>query len=220
MDRNKVEVNPNSIDPVEINVSYEQKERLYEKYDIPKDRCIFMYGGNLGKPQGIEFLLEMLKVNAERTDSYFLIVGTGTEYPKINAWFRKNKPSNAKLMTRLPKEEYDTLLSVCHVGLILLDKRFSIPNYPSRLLPYLLYNLPVIAITDNNTDIGRIAEENGYGISVLHGNIDQTNRAISLLAGSSEKREKMARAGYSFLINNYTTSHSFNIIMKHFSEQI
>ena len=93
----------------------------------------------------------------------FVVVGNGTEYSKLEDWYQNNITDNVKLMSRLPKEDYDMLVSSCDVGLIFLDHRFTIPNYPSRLLSYLEYKMPIICCTDPNTDIGRIAEENGYG---------------------------------------------------------
>ena len=50
-----------------------------------------------------------------------------------------------KLMQRLPKEDYDRLVAACDVGMIFLDHRFTIPNFPSRLLGYMQAGLPVLA---------------------------------------------------------------------------
>ena len=158
----RVEIAPNSIelkkDPINID-----RESIRKKYDLPIDRPIFIYGGNLGKPQGIDFLIQCLNANCQRNDCHFLIVGNGTEYHKLENWFINTKTDNVSLFPRLPKEDYDALVQSCDIGLIFLDHRFQIPNYPSRLLSYLEYKMPIIAATDINTDIGTIAEKNGYG---------------------------------------------------------
>ena len=57
------------------------------------------------------------------------------------------------------REEYDNLVQICDVGLIFLNARFTIPNFPSRLLSYTEIGKPVLAATDENTDIGKIIEE-------------------------------------------------------------
>ena len=106
-----------------------------------------------------------MEYNKSRDDRFFLIVGSGTEFLKLNNWFIHNRPSNAKLLDALPVVDYDNLLKVSDVGLIFLDHRYTIPNYPSRLLSYLSYKKPIIAATDINTDVGTIAETNGYGFS-------------------------------------------------------
>ena len=83
-----------------------------------------------------------------------MIIGSGTEFTRIQKWFEKFQPQNALLISVLPKNDYDKLLAACDVGLIFLNKNFTIPNYPSRLLSYLEMKMPVIAATDPNTDIG------------------------------------------------------------------
>ena len=69
------------------------------------------------------------------------------------------------LVNFLPKKEYDDLASGCDVGLIFLDHRFTIPNYPSRILSYMENSTPVICATDPNTDVGDDAEKNGFGFA-------------------------------------------------------
>jgi len=160
-------------------------------------------------------LLDIIEANQANRNAFFIIVGSGTEFPKVKRRFDENKIKNSILIPEMPKSEYNQLLQSCDVGLILLDRRFTIPNYPSRLLSYLEYKLPVIAATDNATDIGRIAEENGYGLWSLSGDIEKTNQHISLLSNDSELRMKMGELGYKFLKENYTIDNSYDVIMKH-----
>lgn len=66
-------------------------------------------------------------------------------------------------MQHLPKEDYDKIIGCFDVGLIFLDYRFTIPNFPSRLLSYMTAKLPVLACTDPNTDIGKIIIDGEFG---------------------------------------------------------
>lgn len=212
-----VEENPNTI---ELFKEEKEFDRFFvrRKYNLPLDVPIFIYGGNLGKPQGLSFLLEILESNRNRKDCYFLIVGSGTAYQAINQWFKKNSISNAQLLKGLPRFEYDRLVASCDVGLIFLDPRFTIPNYPSRLLAYLENKMPVLAATDVCTDIGRMAETNGYGFWCKNGDIDTFNEKIDLLCDRALITE-MGGRGYDYLVNNYLVDHSYQIIMNHFSKQ-
>lgn len=76
-----------------------------------------------------------------------MIVGSGTEFSKVQTWFTTNTPGNALLLAGLPKNEYDQLIQSCDVGLIFLDRRFTIPNFPSRMLSYLEYKMPTSFLT-------------------------------------------------------------------------
>ena len=159
----RVEVFPNCIEPQDVSVSPEERAALRDKYGIPRERKVFVYGGNLGKPQGIPFIIQCLRQLDGKTDAFLLIVGSGTEFGKLEEYFRTAKPKNMKLMSHLPKDDYDRMVAACDVGLVFLDDRFTIPNFPSRLLAYMQAGLPVIACTDPNTDIGQVAVEGGFG---------------------------------------------------------
>lgn len=211
----RVEVCPNSIELSEHTITLNRQDIL-NKYNIPTDATLFVYGGNLGRPQGLNFLLDVLQSNKVKTDRYFLIVGSGTEYPSIKQWFEVNRPSNAQLIPSLPKTEYDNLVKAAEVGLIFLDPRFTIPNYPSRLLSYLENKMPVLMATDINTDIGIIADENGYGTWTKNGNLGEFNELVDNFCDGTFSIKRMGEAGYEFLKNNYTVDTSYGIIMKHF----
>jgi len=220
IDANRVEVAPNSIELCEKNLEpgLEKAERFYirRKYNLPTDRPVFIYGGNLGKPQGINYLIRCLDAVKHRFDCYFVIVGSGTEYEKLSSWYALQYNDDrlaVRLMSSLPKEDYDILVKHCDVGLIFLDHRFTIPNYPSRLLSYLENKMPIICATDVNTDIGRIAEENGYGYWCESVKPDDFTALIDKMLVSD--RKEMGQKGYQFLKENYIVEHTYNAIIKH-----
>ncbi len=217
-----VEVCPNSIEIIDngrdtsTDAQHDNVLSIKDKYGIPTDKTICIYGGNLGKPQGIDFLMETIRSNEQRTDTFFLIAGSGTEFNRLNAWFEANKPQNAKLLKALPKAEYDVLMRSADIGLIYLDHRFTIPNYPSRLLSYLENRIPIMMAVDVNTDIGRIAEENGYGLWAESNKLADFDAKLNLMLADRKLREKMGERGFQFLLDNYTIDHTYHIIMNHF----
>lgn len=214
IDPQKVHVNPNSIEVSSPTIV--DKKKVRRKYGLPEDKPIFIYGGNLGKPQGIDFLLQILNRYRDDVRMFFLIVGSGTEYPKVEKWFSEHVPTNARLYSFLPKTEYDQLVSSCDVGMIFLDKRFTIPNYPSRLLSYLENRMPVIIASDRNTDIGSIAEQNGFGLWSESGDLAMYDKNLQILLSQDTITDK-GEAGYRFLLENYTVDKSCSIIIKSIS---
>lgn len=211
----RVEVAPNSIELLpETTVSLEEKKDIRRKYGIPEDCPVFIYGGNLGKPQGIDFLIRCLDANAHRKDAFFLVIGTGTELPKLKKWYQETHPVSVKVMDGIPKAEYDVLVRSCDVGLIFLDHRFTIPNYPSRLLPYLENRMPVLCVTDPNSDIGKIAAENGYGICCESNSVEGFTAALEKMLASDSAG--MGEDGYRFLCENYLVDNTYSTIMAHY----
>lgn len=213
-----VEVCPNSIEPMNIQVSQNDRVQIREKYDIPTDKTVFVYGGNLGKPQGINFLIDCIRANEGNKQSYFLIVGSGTEFGKLENFFNKENPKNSKLLSQLPKIDYELLANSCDVGLIFLDKRFTIPNFPSRLLSYMQASMPVLAATDINTDIGEVIESGNFGYWCESGNLEGFNQLVNKLC-DRELRVGLGKNARNYIENHYTTKRSYEIIMSHFNKE-
>jgi len=192
------------------------RNKIRQKYNLPLDKPIFIYGGNLGKPQGIDFLIQCLRANSHRADCYFLIVGNGTEYVKLAGWYQKEKPQNVSLFAGLPKEDYDCLVQACDVGLIFLDYRFTIPNYPSRLLSYLECKMPILAVTDPNTDIGSIAEQNGYGYKCASNQVKEFTACVDNFVQNPHIIKIMGEKGYRYLLEHYLVDYTYKKIVAHF----
>ncbi len=213
----RVEVAPNSYQAREpVLLTREQRDAIRSKYGLPLDRPVFIYGGNLGKPQGIPFLIKCLEANADRPDCHFVIIGNGTEAPKLKAWSRSGGKSSVSVFEKLPKEDYDTLVRSCDVGMVFLDYRFTIPNYPSRLLPYLMEKKPVLAATDVNTDIGKIAEENGYGLWCPSNSVEAFTETVDRMLRADIPA--MGEAGYRFFLDHYTAAHTYQTIIQHIGQ--
>ena len=208
----KVEICPNAIEIQDMSITNSQRAEIREKYGIPLDKTVFVYGGNLGRPQGIPFIMECLKTQVNNPDAYFLLVGDGTEFGKLEAFFAGINAPNMKLMKKLPKEDYDRMVAACDVGLIFLDHRFTIPNFPSRLLAYMQAGLPVLACTDPNTDIGKVITEGGFGWWCESNDTEAFGKAVADAVQAD--RAAMKDAEMTYLKEHYTSEICYRTIMR------
>lgn len=201
---------PNSSIIEDVSVDNATRVSIREKYGIPLDKKVFVYGGNLGKPQGIPFLINCLN-KQKNTGNYFLIIGQGTEYNKLADFINKEKPQNCKLMYNLPKVDYEKLVAACDVGMIFLDHRFTIPNFPSRLLSYMKARVPILAVTDPNTDIGPIIEAGDFGWWCESNDEEAFSKAISRIENADLK--EMGDNAFRYLSDNYNVEDVANSII-------
>ena len=209
--QSKVEVNPNSI--------YLEKDFLHSTYNsinLPENKTIFVYGGNLGKPQGLDFLLDVILDSSSNSKAYFIIVGSGTESKRIRKWFDINNPVNAIFFPEMSKTEYEFLLKKCHVGLVFLNPKFTIPNYPSRILNYMENKLPILFAIDKNTDVGTDAELYNYGLWCQNGDILKFRKFVDFFCEENKERIKMGDNGYKRLHADFSVDFSYNVIISHF----
>lgn len=208
---NKVELCPNSIDVIDKSVDEFTRKQIRMKYELPLDKKVFIYGGNLGKPQGIPFIIECMEKCKNIDEAYFLIIGDGTEYRLLESYALKSNQTNLKIMRRLPKEDYDTLVGACDVGLIFLDHRFTIPNFPSRLLSYMQAKMPVLASTDVNTDLGELLEKECFGWWCESNDSGCFFQFVEKIINSDFN--SMKQHEWDFLNRNYSVSNAYKIII-------
>lgn len=204
-----VEICPNIAEPKDMSVV--DKEPLRKKYGIPNDKVVFIYGGNLGKPQGITFLIQCLKAQKNNKRAFFLIVGDGTEYGKLASFVNTSKQENVKLMSRLPKDDYDCMVGSCDVGMIFLDHRFTIPNFPSRLLAYMQAKIPVLAVTDSNTDIGAVIREGRFGEWCESNDVEEFSRMVEILM--DKNLHNMGQRGFEYMETHYAAPIAYRVIV-------
>lgn len=209
-----VEVNPNTIEPYTIVKC--NRTAILESYGIPTNKNIFIYGGNLGKPQGIDFLLSCIMANEKTNENIILIVGEGTEYQKLKTYINEHNIKKSILIRYLPKSDFDNLVFISDVGLVFLDNRFTIPNYPSRILSYMNFGKPILAATDKSTDIRYLIEHNKLGIWCES---SDSNDFISSMRRTLIKKDEFGLNSKNYLEKFFSAKKSYEIIIKHFKEK-
>ena len=76
--------------------------------------------------------------------------------------------------------------------------------------------MPVIAATDPNTDLGKIMEENKFGLWAESGDLFAMNKQINQLAINHSLIHEMGQRGHDYMMANYTVSNSYRKILNHF----
>ena len=186
--KEKVHIFPNSI---EIDCT--------GKTVFNEDKTVFMFGGNIGKPQNISFLIDLSRRLKDYTKAEFIIVGGGTEQGRIIEYIKNEKPANLTFNRRLSHEKYEELLQTADVGLISLDPRFTIPNVPSRMQSYMKLKKPILAITDTATDIKSMILDNDCGWWCNARNLNDAENTIKKICENKENQKKKGLNGFEFL---------------------
>lgn len=211
---NKLEIFPNTKKLTVNATTFDDSMR--KELGIPPEACVLLFGGNMGKPQYIDLLCEAVKRFRDSPKVFFLFIGRGTDRYKLEHTVRVNNINNAIVIENLPRDEYEQITKECDVGLIVLDPRFTIPNYPSRILSYMEYAKPVLAATDKITDIKELIEEAQCGKWVWSGD---TEGFISKIKEMSESHDlyNMGVNGRRYLENNFNVKYSVKILERHFN---
>lgn len=187
---------------------------IREKYGIPKDKIVFLYGGNLGKPQGLSYFVDVMKSNKKKEDRFFLICGGGNDQKTIQNFIRQEKPNNVKFMSMISPDDFDDLSRACDVGLVFLDHRFTIPNFPSRMLSIMLNEKPILAATDSNTDVGEVIADGNMGWWCESTDIVPFNRFLDEICDNPELAEEKGKNARKYYEMHYTSKIAYHQILK------
>lgn len=215
--KDKLELCPNTIDIVQDS-DIHKDDAILEKYKIPKDKYLLLYGGNFGKPQNVDYIVDAIDSCSDIEAVHFILCGSGTEFSKIDLYIKNTNPKHVTVIDcLLPYEEYSCLVASCDVGMLFLDYRFTIPNFPSRLLDYMNYGLPVIAATDVNTDVGKVIMEEDFGWWIESKNPQEFRNLISsIFVGNQIEKELRLKSmnARNCVRNCFETSRAYNTIMQ------
>lgn len=213
LDKNKVEIFPNT---KKITDDISNQDYIMRKhYGIPNEACVFLFGGNMGRPQYIDLLCNAVYECKNEDNIFFFFIGRGTDRYKLEHVIKNNYIKNAVVLDNLPRIEYEQITKECDVGLIILDPRFTIPNYPSRILSYMEYAKPVLAATDYVTDINELIDNANCGEWVWSGDKDLFITKIKEMAVSDDLVIK-GNNGRKYIENHFTVDYSVDILEKHF----
>lgn len=216
LDKAKIEICPNTIDVI-ATPDYVENNEILGKYNIPTGKKILLYGGNFGKPQNVPYIIDVLKLCRTIPDAHFVLCGSGTDFYLIEEYVRNEHPNNVTIINQLPYSEYSTLISVCDFGLLFLDYRFTIPNFPSRLLDYMNYGLPVIAATDNNTDVGQVVEKGNFGWWIESRDPEAYHEMLKKILSANNLNSILKEKAYNsrdYLGKHYKTEVAYDTIIK------
>lgn len=179
-----------------------------------KGKFICIYGGNIGKPQKAEFILELAERVKEYNDILFLIIGRGTEKEKLVQIAKMKNLNNVIFKSTLPREDYKQLVKQCDIGLVNLSDKFTIPNIPSRTLSYFEAKLPILASTDNNTDFVSIINNTKSGLCCMTGDVNDYVDKFMSLYNNRNKRIEMGDNGYKYLKEYLNVDFAYKTIIE------
>ena len=166
----------------------------------------------MGLPQNPILITKFISKIELLDNISFKIIGSGTEFKYVESHIIKNNISKTKILRSLTKASYFEELDNSDVGLIFLNEKFTIPNYPSRLLDYLYYDLAILSNTDSNTDIGEIIVKENLGKS-FYGMRDLDNMISEIIKlRNTTYLKSFNNNSQSTLIDFFNIETTFNLI--------
>lgn len=124
-----------------------------------------MFGGNIGKAQGFETIVDAAELLKGQTDIHWIIVGDGRMFSWVCREVQKRGLGRTvHLLGRFPAEEMPRYFALADVLLVTLRNQpiFSL-TIPAKVQSYLACGKPIIAALDGEG--ARVVQEAGAGLT-------------------------------------------------------
>lgn len=197
------------------------KKFIREKYGYTENDFICIFGGNMGKPQKLENILELAKKSLIDKTIKFLFIGKGTERNSLETKIKNENINNIKFLDYIPREEYELVTAACDIGLVSLDERFTVPNFPSKTTDYFKLELPILASLDSCAakDYGKfLQDEVKGGLFTLAGDTEDLYNQLLKLKDNSELKIELGKNGRKYYENELGVEKAYETIMKQIKE--
>lgn len=175
--------------------SPQDRHALRVTYDLPADRPIILFGGQLTQGRGIEELLEVAaRARQIRPDLVFLFMGTGRLAPLVQQHVDAGA-DNVILKAPVDRDNYLSLVTACDIGVVSTVANTGVPSFPSKTIDYLRAGVPVVASVEDTTDYSDFVERNGFGVATVAGNPDAFLAALLRVIDDPAARVRMVANG-------------------------
>lgn len=156
-----IEIITNWSDTNEVEALNKSQTNLIKKLKL-QNKFIFQFAGNLGNLQGIENILEAIKL-VNNSEIHFLFIGSGTLENKIKKFIESNKQNNLTLLGFQKRENQNDFLNACDIGIVTLSNGMFGLGVPSKSYNIMASGKPLLVIADEKSEIGLCVKEHRIG---------------------------------------------------------
>jgi glycosyltransferase involved in cell wall biosynthesis len=146
----------------EVEPASRQDNELLKELGII-EKFIFLYAGNMGYPQDIESIVYCAEKLKNDDRFHFLFLGSGVKRKWLEGEVETKKLKNVTVLAPRPRNEQKIFLNACDIGLVPLVKKMWGVAMPSRTYNFLAAGKPVLALTETDSEVARVIEEDKVG---------------------------------------------------------
>lgn len=181
-------------------------------------KVVFFYGGNIGVAQDMDNIIRLAKNLRGDESAYFLLVGDGSEVPRLKAAIASNGLTNIAIHDAVGQREYLSMLSEFDVGLISLDRGLRTQNFPGKMLGYMYHSMPILASVNPGNDLKNILEDKQAGLVCVNGEDELLAAHAGRLVRDENYRRLLGKNARTLLESTFSVSKSAGQILTHFDQ--
>ncbi len=180
--------------------------------NIPEDKLVILYSGNMGRKQGLEILVEAAARLVDEPDIIFVLCGDGAARSDIES--QADGLPNIIFLPLQPVEKLNALLNLADIHVLPQRAGAADLVMPSKLAGMLASGRPVIATAQSGSEIFSVLSK--VGMIVPPEDVQQFVKAIRFLAADPAERTRLGMLGRMFVEANWDKA----IVLSSFLEQL
>ncbi len=194
--KDKIVVVPNWVDTEDVYPITRKDNILIKRYHLDPNRFYITYSGNIGYTQNMDMLLDVAK-ETRNDDIRFILIGEGAAKQDVERRVKEEQIKNVIMLPFQPYEDIAHVFSLGDAGLIISKPGVSNNSVPSKTWSIMAAERPILASFDKDSELCRLIEKVGCGVTVQAGDKEALKEKIEELYNQKEKQ--MGKKGREYL---------------------
>ncbi len=168
------------------------------------EKFVFLYAGNMGHPNDLESIVECADRIRDESDVHFIFLGTGVKRKWLENEVKSRNLSNVTLLDPRPRGEQNIFLNACDVAIVSLIGKMKGVSMPSRTYNILAVGKPILALSEDGSEVAQVVEENQIGWITSPGAPAALHRLLRQIIREKEKIPLMEQRSRRAALEKYS----------------
>lgn len=153
----------NWIDENDIQVESKQDNEIIKKLNWQNDGPIFQFFGNIGRVQGVDNIVEAIKMIEPTKRPKFLFMGDGAYVDQLNRAIETLNDPNIQYIGPIQQSEKSKGLNAGDIAIVTLAEGMLGLGVPSKAYFSMAADKPLLAIMDDKSEVACMIKKYGLG---------------------------------------------------------
>ncbi|MFP5206558.1 MAG: glycosyltransferase family 4 protein [Acidobacteriota bacterium] len=182
------------------------QSRLLTELNL-KGCFVAQYCGNIGRTHGIGDIVEAAKLMVSDPEFHFLVIGWGARKQWIIEQKQVHSLDNLTVVDPLEQSDLCDGLNACDVSIIAFSRGMSGISVPSRMYNVLAAGKPLLAVTDDDSEMAAVVTEEEIGWVIPPGRPSLLVNALREAKADEKQLQSMGKRARQAAEAKYTRSH-------------
>jgi colanic acid biosynthesis glycosyl transferase WcaI len=197
----KVHVIPNFVDADDL-IPLEKTNDFSRKHNLD-NRFVVSYAGNMGPAQGLDHFIDAANILKDEAGICFLMMGNGILRESLQQRIERYHLGNCVFLPYQPYSLMAQAYAASDLCLVPQAIETGFDAVPSKVYRIMACARPVLAVTDQNSDMARLVKDASCGAFVLPGSAEALAEIVMRAHQNQQEWQAMGMSGREYVARYY-----------------